>query len=228
MILAIGFLIISLGVFLFGCFAAASDAQGAILFIFIIPVILGLLGYNIYWSRKNFKRTINVISISGFVFTTLFVVFAFVPGLNLFPATVVGFVSKGFELVTGQTPYAWTREKNDVLALVNRDLKTPESMDMSTYKTSRDWKRVCFMGPYTTDEAASKILGYKYPLSQISSVNSSDSITTLAFSDDKTIVYFLDYPRSIADFHKLSGQCVEKRKAKFKQEMTGSKVYILQ
>lgn len=200
MILTIIFLILALAAFLVGCVVAASDAQGAIFFIFVIPVVLGLLGYNIYWSRKNFKRVINVISISGFIFTTLFVVFAFVPGLNLFPATVVGFVARGFEAVTGKTPYAWTRERNDIVMHVNRDLKTPEELNMSEYTVSKDWHRVCFETKEVTN--------------------------TLTFFYEDTEVYKLEYPKSLAEFGKLNGKCIPKAKARFVEQKKGSKDYI--
>lgn len=199
MILTIVFLILALAAFLAGCVVAASDAQGAIFFIFVIPIVLGLLGYNIFWSRKNFNRIINVVSISGFIFTTLFVVFAFVPVLDQFPATVVGIVARGFEAMTGKSPYAWTRERNDIVVHVNRDLKTPEELNMSDYPVSKDWHRVCF--------------------------EARDVTNTLTYFYKDHEVYKLDYPKSLAEFSKLSGKCIPKEKAKFVESKKGSKDY---
>lgn len=97
---------LSVCIFIFACIVASSDAQGALAFLFYLPIAAVLFLVSAMRAKNKKGRWV---SISGLIFIILFVVFAFIPGLAKIPATVIGVVSSGFELVTGKTPYAWNR-----------------------------------------------------------------------------------------------------------------------
>lgn len=211
--------------FVYACFVAASDAQGAVGLIFLLPIVIILFLISAMIAQKKKFKSARIASIAGVVFTGLFLIFSFIPGLSTLPVSIISGVSTGFEMVTGKSPYAWTRTKNDILFSLNSDLKKSKFI-MSQYETQNEWKKICFLGPYTIDEDGKKIIGFDIKLSNYSMVSTSDSVTSLLFVNDSRLSYFIDYPRSMADFSKLSGQCFEKDSAVFVPENSGSKVFI--
>ena len=69
------------------------------------------------------------------------------------------------------------------------DAKTPDVIDMTTYKTSRDWDRVCFFGPETSDEEVQKIVGEAFKVSNFEGI--SDRLVTAVMFVDKDELRFL-------------------------------------
>lgn len=180
-------------VFSIGLFIYASLSST----IFIVLTSSCVLVINLFLAKKKMNRTMSVLSLGGIIFTLLFVILAFIPGLAVIPAGIMSSISNGFEMVTGKTFYETTHKSNDILRLLNRDLKTPETIDMSSYESKNHWNKVCFKGP-----------------------------EEMVFMNNDDIVYELTYPQTLADFSRLSGKCFERAKAVFKRESEFGKIYV--
>lgn len=216
-------------IFLFSCFVAAADGQGAMLFIVTFPVLFFLLYLAIINTRKDQGAVQSIWKTGAFWFSratlvvsAAFLVFAFVPGLNLFTTALIGGVSFAFEGVTGKSPYTWVRERNHISVKIAKALKQSngQKLDMRDLSVSYQWDKVCFFGPYTTDEAAQKVLqlSYDWKLSANSKVGLSDGVNALVFLHTYNkggVSYVVDLNRAEADFVKLSGQCILKENANF-------------
>ncbi|HEX4984564.1 MAG TPA: hypothetical protein VFV71_00700 [Burkholderiales bacterium] len=111
-VVSAGALLAAAAVFLFCCFAAAADAQGATLFFLGAPVMLGLLVIALLLADSAKARgaaagpALKWLSVAGLVFVAAFFVCAFVPQLKVFPGAVIGAVAKTYEAATGESPYA--------------------------------------------------------------------------------------------------------------------------
>lgn len=98
--------------FVFSCFAAASDVQGAYVFFLLGPVTLLLFAVAHFTARLArtlrpvLSRAVSWASLGGLVFVVAFFVSAFVGPLSAFPEGVIDAVSAGYEAITGETPYA--------------------------------------------------------------------------------------------------------------------------
>lgn len=93
------------------CWTAAADAQGAIAFFVYSPVLLFLIGLNLYLGKRVpagmcFGLALKRISQMLPLFILFFYVSGFV-GLSSFSKKVIELVSDGFELATGKTPLQW-------------------------------------------------------------------------------------------------------------------------
>lgn len=97
-------------IFVMSAVITASDAQGAIIFIFSLPVLAVLLFLGHFLSHK--RSPIRTIIFLETIFLILFVTSAFVPSFNFFSQSIVSGISKGFEHVTGMTPYEWGRQSS--------------------------------------------------------------------------------------------------------------------
>ena len=106
--------LLALMVFLFACFGAASDAQGAIMFLFFGPLVLMLLVIAWALARAQRRREPETGAVAAWAalgtlaFVVVFFVSLFVPFLNGFPNAVIGAVAAAYEAATGQTPYEAT------------------------------------------------------------------------------------------------------------------------
>lgn len=79
----------------------------------------------------------------------------------------------------------------------------------------KDWERVCILGPYSNDEAATKTLGFNWPAEKHSSIPYNDGIALLVFVHDRKVVKALEHPRRSGDFSDLSGRCFSRDEAQF-------------
>lgn len=79
-----------------------------------------------------------------------------------------------------------------------------------------DWDRVCFLGPYSTNQTASQTLGFAWDLDARSDLKMSDSINVLVFAKAKTVTAYTEYPRS-SDFSHLTGKCLARQQAHLKK-----------
>lgn len=222
--------------FLFSCFVAAADGQGAILFIFTFPALFSLLVLAIFLTRRGqtgdegaWKKGAQWLSRATLVVTLAFLIFSFIPGLNLFSKAVMDGVSFVFQSATGKTPYAWVRARNHISVKIADALKDRggQELDLREVSPSYRWDSVCFFGPYTTDLAAAKVLQlpFEWKLSDHSKVGLSDGVNALVFLFDyngRGVSYVVDINRSQADFAKLSGRCFPKEKARFVRIASGS------
>jgi hypothetical protein len=94
-----------------------------------------------------------------------------------------------------------------------------ERIDLSQVGGSA-WQRVCVLGPYSDNNRAEQTLGFKWDLEKKTSVLSSDSVNLLVFVEGKDVIAYVEHPRSLGDFAKLSGQCFDRVDAKLVRDKT--------
>jgi hypothetical protein len=218
--------LLAFGLFVFACFVAASDAQGALVFIFLGPVALLLFG--IAWliarlalrSHARLSRALSWSSIAGLAFVAAFFVSAFIPPLRAFPEGVIGGVAAGYKAVTGETPYAAAHKGHDVKGLIRGELARTQGarLDLSRLATARPWDRVCVFGPHTDNAAARAVLGFgNWDIETYSRIATSDAIAALVFIDGRRVSYVVEQPRAEADFAKLTRRCFARAAAVFER-----------
>ena len=89
-----------------------------------------------------------------------------------------------------------------------------EKVDLSKVGGS-SWDRVCIFGPYSDNISAEKALGFRWDIENKTSIFSSDTVNVLVFAKGKAVIEYTEYPRSLGDFEKLSGQCFSRTDAMF-------------
>ena len=109
-------LLACLALFVLSCFSAASDAQGAILFIFTLPLCALLCAAAWFINRATKARPAASIAVvwgarGGLAVLALFLASVFVPPLQVVPDLMIGGVSRAFEAMTGLSPYAWEQRE---------------------------------------------------------------------------------------------------------------------
>ena len=96
-------------VFLVCCWSAAADAQGAVAFLFAVPIFeLGiLLSVVLAWFARPWRggRLALVAAIGFTAFLAVFYGARLVPGLRPFPYVVIHLVADAYKQVTGKTPF---------------------------------------------------------------------------------------------------------------------------
>jgi len=93
-----------------------------------------------------------------------------------------------------------------------------ESIDLSV-ELLGNWQRVCIITPYSNNQYAEEILGFKFDVENNSSILSSDGITLLITVKDNEVVEYFEVPRNNLDFSSLKtgkSRCYIKGNAKFK------------
>ena len=222
----------AVALFLFCCFAAASDAQGAFVFLFLGPVIAGVLAVAFFVLKRTAlpgRAAAWAFRLSGALafFFAAFFACSLIPPLRAFPGAAVGAVARAFEAVAGKSPYQWVRDRDDMAAMIARDLSRGggRELDFSRFQTAKSWSRLCVFGPYTDSAAARAVLGLDWDIQAYSKIAESDGIDALVFLDDKKVAYVTDLPRSSADFAKLSRTCFPRREAVF--ERSGERDFVL-
>jgi hypothetical protein len=222
--IAILALIAAMVVFVYCCFAAASDAQGAVIFVLGGPIVLGTLLVALF-SARRLQRGVPVIgailkwiSVAGLAFVVLFFVCAFARPLRPFPNAVIGGVAGVYESITGETPYMAAHRKQDVLSMIRNDLaqRQGRELDLAHLPTTRDWGHVCIFGPHTDNATASAVLGLKnWDIETYSKIATSDAISTLVFVAGRHVEYVVEVPNDEGSFAKLGKQCFPREKAMF-------------
>ncbi|MGM9482203.1 hypothetical protein ACS5PN_13525 [Roseateles sp. NT4] len=76
-----------------------------------------------------------------------------------------------------------------------------------------DWQKVCVLQPYTSNERAEQILGFKWDAASKSSIGTNDGIHLLVFVKGSDVVAYAEHPRSKGDFLKLSPHCLSRSHA---------------
>lgn len=218
-------------VFVYCCFAAASDAQGAVIFVLGGPVVLGTLLIALFTARRLQRggpavgAMLKWIAVAGLAFVVLFFVCAFARPLRPFPNAVIGGVAAAYEGITGETPYMAAHRKQDALSIMRNDLARHQGqeLDLAHLPTSRDWGHVCIFGPRTDNATASALLGLKnWDIETYSKVATSDAISTLVFVAGRHVEYVVEFPNDEGSFAKLGKQCFPREKALFvRAEATG-------
>jgi hypothetical protein len=75
------------------------------------------------------------------------------------------------------------------------------------------WDRVCVLGPYSTNEDAERVLGFKWDLERETSINLHDSFNVLVFIHNNMVVAFTEHPRHKGDFRDITPRCLERSNA---------------
>lgn len=108
--------VLAVATFVAACVITASDAQGAFVFIFALPLLLLFLGAAFAMSGRKSAR-LNRITRYGIglfsVYLFLFFLSAVVPTLQFVARGSVEGISRVFEAVTGKTPYAFFRTETE-------------------------------------------------------------------------------------------------------------------
>lgn len=91
--------------------AAASDAQGAFIYILALPIcgIVLALAYRFSRARSFFRSIVYFEAL----FLVLFFLSVVIPPLQFFPRAVIGGVAQGFEYFVGMSPYAWNKKQSE-------------------------------------------------------------------------------------------------------------------
>ena len=222
--------------FLLSCFSAASDAQGAILFLFTTPIITVSLvvGAAFAWRAEKLGapagRTLRWGGIAAFLFLVVFIAAALVPALRRFPESVIGAVAWGYERLSGESPYAAAHRGLNVLELMRAELiaQGGDRLDLGRLKTRNRWDRVCIFGPNTDDAAALQVLQAKdWSIEKTSAINLSRDISLLVFVDRRAVVHQVEVPRREADFAASGMRCFAREAAVFVRDAdpTGAPIF---
>ncbi|MNZ36997.1 hypothetical protein D3C78_544360 [compost metagenome] len=90
------------------------------------------------------------------------------------------------------------------------------------------WERVCVLSPYTTNQTAERILGFKWDAESKTSIAGSDGINVLVFIENQQVVAYTEHPRNRGDFSKLQPRCLSRSQAGVKRELgSGGWVYLV-
>ena len=214
-------LLLTIAVFIFSCIITMSDAQGALVFVMAIPVMLGLLlAARFAGGRLDIARSpstnLRQVPIYFLAFLILFFVTAMVPGLRGFNSAVMDLIKRPFELATGKSPYSYFRERKSFANLLRQKLQeTNDShVDFDQIQVTFAWDKVCIFAPYTNNEKAKAILNMDWNIEGRSPVAHSDSINCLVFIFQGKVNAVVDLDRSLVDFDH-SSQCYDRSETHF-------------
>jgi hypothetical protein len=202
--------------FLWSCLMTAADGQGAIVFLLTGPVMLLLFGVGLFlvWRippAASATRRVLFGALGGeLLIIALFFAGVVIPPLRGFPDLVIGGVSRGFERVTGVSPYVWVRQDRALAERLNRTLaESGAQVTHEQISRGKPWHRLCFFGPYTDDAAAADVLGFLASTLKRSRVRDSDAFVALVFLDEEGVVLdVIDVRRDALDLVALSRSCL--------------------
>jgi hypothetical protein len=92
------------------------------------------------------------------------------------------------------------------------DASTSASIDLGKLGPPT-WEKVCVLGPYTTNKATEKVLGFKWDVEQKSSISENDGINLLVFVKGQKILAHTEHPRNKGDFLKLQSRCLTRKQS---------------
>jgi hypothetical protein len=92
------------------------------------------------------------------------------------------------------------------------DSTTSGTIDLSRVGPST-WTRVCILGPYSTNETAAQLLGFRWDAEAASSIATDDAIALLVFVREQEVVASAEQRRGQGDFAGLAGQCFMRDRA---------------
>jgi hypothetical protein len=217
MIISITLLILNLGLFILGLFVASTDAQGSFVFILFVPLMLLFSFIALLRAKNRGHKLLIQMSLGSFFIVIGFVFTSAVPFLNFIPKAMVSGVSAGFESLTGETPYAWTRKRNDVVNLIQEEIKDQggKRMDLSRLPLALKWERVCVLETTLDDELAKKLVRLDFKFSEF--VSPKSHVFALVFVRDKnqTISYVVTLPPEARTLANYSGKCFPREEASF-------------
>jgi hypothetical protein len=90
-------------------------------------------------------------------------------------------------------------------------------IDLSVVEPA-SWERVCVLSPYTTNQTAEEILGFRWDAESKTSIAQNDGINVLVFVQNQQVVAYTQYPRNKGDFSKLQPRCLPRSQSTVKRE----------
>lgn len=81
------------------------------------------------------------------------------------------------------------------------------------------WERVCFFGPYSSNQRVEKILGFRWDADGKSSIGRNDGINLLVFVRHQEVVAYTEHPRNKGDVVKLSSRCLSRSHAELTRQV---------
>lgn len=83
------------------------------------------------------------------------------------------------------------------------------------------WERICVLSPYTTNQTAEKVLGFRWDAESKTSIAGSDGINVLVFVQNQQVLAYAEHPRNKGDFSKLEPRCLPRSQATVWREAGG-------
>lgn len=74
------------------------------------------------------------------------------------------------------------------------------------------------LSPYTTNQSAEQVLGFKWDAESRTSIAGSDGINVLVFVQKQQVVAYAEHPRNKGDFSNLQPRCLPRSQSTLKRE----------
>jgi len=91
-----------------------------------------------------------------------------------------------------------------------------------------NWDKVCLLTPYSNNESAENILGFKFNVEEKSNIFVSDSITLVVAVKGNEVLKYFEVPRSNIDLASIDASCYTKDNAKFKIKNSNNSWHIVE
>jgi hypothetical protein len=89
------------------------------------------------------------------------------------------------------------------------------------------WERFCVLGPYTNNERAEQVLGFKWDAEAKTSIALNDGINVLVFVQGQKVIEYVEHPRNQGDFSQLQPRCLSRAHAVVVRKETGTGWVVL-
>jgi hypothetical protein len=124
---------------------------------------------------------------------------------------------------------ACTTGSPEISAQLARQVATPESGPIDLAQLgSPSWQRVCVLTPYTTNQQAELVLGFKWNAEGKTSIASNDGVNVLVFVEGTEVVAYAEHPRDRGDLSGLDPRCLTRSNAKLVRRVgTRGWVYLV-
>jgi hypothetical protein len=108
---------------------------------------------------------------------------------------------------------------NEISAQIESQFKASSTAPVNlTLVGPTSWEQVCVLRPYTNNEGAEKVLGFKWDAENKTSIYGSDGVNVLVFVRNHEVIAFTEHPRNMGDFSKLEPRCLTRANAKVVRE----------
>jgi len=110
---------------------------------------------------------------------------------------------------------ACTSASPEISAQLARQFTASESLAIDLAQLGpASWQKVCVLTPYTTNQQAELVLGFKWNAEGNTSIASNDGINVLVLVRDTDVIAYAEHPRNLGDLSKLRPSCLPRANAK--------------
>ena len=205
-------------IFIFSCVVTLSDGQGALIFIFSIPLMALFLIVSWFLAKQldqvksfNLKKITLVIS----VLIASFFISAPLPVVNKIPSGFMFIVGELFTFTTGKTPYTYFKDRKSFTNLLTQELSLAKNdIELHNLSVTFAWDKLCIFGPYTNNQMAKELLKLDWNIEDRSKIHESDSINALVFLFEGKVNNVIDLNRSLADFENVD-TCIDRNQTNY-------------